>query len=112
MMPASVDFDCVWGSAISDTQVRASLDGVGRQRFRVQYTGGGGGMIERSVSERGLERWMVLAMSEETMLEIGGLLTRALAPLAQENDLKLDPVYQTYGDPSHVGWVLWHPREE
>ena len=110
---ADLQFDYRWGADTSFEHIKTALAQVGDADLRIQWMDRGGAIIERSVSERGLERWKIESGSDEEIGIISEALSRLLAPLAIEDDLTIGALrYQQYGWPEFVGWIFWHWKEK
>ncbi len=99
----------VWDGQIDPAHVREKYGQLDVNfPILIQWTGQGGGTLEWSISEAGLQRWKIIAYDVQTLEAIERLLRDAFGPLAK-HEVKLHPVYQE-GD-HFVGWVLWKPKE-
>jgi len=103
------EFDYEWNSATDRERVRKTINNLKDQALRMLWTSGDGGVIERDLSEIGLERWKVRCYSIKGLEEVEAFLREALGPLA-DHEIKMHPVYQDAGS-SLVGWLFWHRKE-
>jgi hypothetical protein len=102
------EFHYVWNAEIDPAHVREKYEVMpDGEPVKIQWTGGGGGSLEWSISELGLHRWKITVYSIADLETLERLLRDAFAPLAK-HEVKLHPVYQEGG--RIVGWVLWKPK--
>jgi hypothetical protein len=109
--PMSTEFDYEWSPGIPSERIRWAVEMSGDRPFTARWSGSTGAVIQRDVSEAGLERWKIRAWHTRTLDLLERFLRRALAPISLETGdrLKLHPVYPDAG-PSFVAWLLWHPK--
>lgn len=103
------EFHYVWDEGIDPEHVREKYSRFAFSNFPVliQWTGGGGGKLEWSMSGVGLQRWKIIAYHIRDLEAIERLLRDAFGPTAKY-EVKLHPVYQE-GD-HLVGWVFWKSK--
>ncbi len=103
------EFHYVWDGEIDPAHVREKyVHPIGAEAVRIHWTGGGGGTLEWTISELGLQRWKIVVGSIRDLETLERLLRDAFSELAK-HEVKLHPVY--HEGRRIVGWILWKPKE-
>ena len=104
-----LEFDYVFSEDTKPARLREISEQLGSSKISMQWISGGGGKLERSVSDVGLERWKIMVPKVSDLEAVEKLLIRAYGPVAR-HEIKMHPIYPA-GD-LLVGWVFWKRKEE